>query len=80
MKLEQYRAELDGLRFSEEDKDRMMDRLMIAQEGASAPHAHARLRRVPMLAVLLAALLLFTAGGFAVRMVSDGFAPRYGAA
>lgn len=80
MKLEQYRAELDGLRFSEEDKDLMMDRLMIAQEGASAPHAHARLRRVPMLAVLLAALLLFTAGSFAVRMVSDWFAPRYGAA
>ena len=78
MKLEQYRAELDALRFSDEQKLRMIDRLMAAQEAASARRPR-RLHRVPLLAVLLAALLL-TAGGFAVKLVSDWFAPRYGAA
>lgn len=76
MKLEQYRAELDALRFSDEQKLRMIDRLMAAQEAAPARRPR-RLHRVPLLAVLLAALLL-TAGGFAVKLVSDWFAPHYG--
>ena len=79
MKLEQYRAELDALRFSDEQKEHMIDRLMDAQEAAAIRRPH-RLRRVPVLAALLAALLLLTAGGFAVKLVNDWFAPRYGTA
>ena len=77
MKLERYRAELDALRFSDEQKEHMIDRLMAAQEAAPIRRP-LRLHRVPLLAALLAALLLLTAGGFAVKLVSDWFAPHYG--
>lgn len=78
MNLEHYRTALDDLRFSDEQKTRMTDRLMLAQETHTVRRPFTRLRRVPVLAVLLIALLLATAGGFAVKMVSDWFAPRYG--
>lgn len=79
---EMYNSALDELRFSEEAKSRMVDRLMTAAEQPEQPVAIHRVRRFPRItAVGVAAALVLSIGAGATgvfKSASDAFAGVFG--
>ena len=77
-----YNSALDELRFSEEAKSRMVDRLMAAAEQPEQPVAIHRVRRFPRItAVGVAAALVLSIGAGATgvfKSASDAFAGVFG--
>ena len=77
-----YNSALDELRFSEEAKSRMVDRLMTAAEQPEHPVAIHRVRRFPRItAVGVAAALVLSIGAGATgvfKSASDAFAGVFG--
>ena len=77
-----YNSALDELRFSEEAKSRMVDRLMTAAEQPEQPVAIHRVRRFPRItAVGVAAALVLSIGAGATgvfKSASDAFAGVFG--
>lgn len=75
-----YNSALDELRFSEEAKSRMVDRLMAAAEQPEQPVAIHRVRRFPRIAAVgVAAALVLSIGAGATgvfKSASDAFALR----
>ena len=77
-----YNSALDELRFSEEAKSRMVDRLMAAAEQPEQPVAIHRVRRFPRIAAVgVAAALVLSIGAGATgvfKSASDAFAGVFG--
>ena len=77
-----YNSTLDELRFSEEAKSRMVDRLMAAAEQPEQPVAIHRVRRFPRIAAVgVAAALVLSIGAGATgvfKSASDAFAGVFG--
>ena len=77
-----YNSALDELRFSEEAKSRMVDRLMAAAEQPEQPVAIHRVRRFPRIATVgVAAALVLSIGAGATgvfKSASDAFAGVFG--
>ena len=77
-----YKSALDELRFSEEAKSRMVDRLMAAAEQPEQPVAIHRVRRFPRIAAVgVAAALVLSIGAGATgvfKSASDAFAGVFG--
>lgn len=77
-----YNSALDELRFSDEAKSRMVDRLMAAAEQPEQPVAIHRVRRFPRIAAVgVAAALVLSIGAGATgvfKSASDAFAGVFG--
>ena len=77
-----YNSALDELRFSEEAKSRMVNRLMAAAEQPEQPVAIHRVRRFPRIAAVgVAAALVLSIGAGATgvfKSASDAFAGVFG--
>lgn len=77
-----YNSALDELRFSDEAKSRMIDRLMAAAEQPEQPVAIHRVRRFPRIAAVgVAAALVLSIGAGATgvfKSASDAFAGVFG--
>ena len=77
-----YNSALDELRFSEEAKSRMVDRLMAAAEQPEQPVAIHCVRRFPRIAAVgVAAALVLSIGAGATgvfKSASDAFAGVFG--
>ena len=77
-----YNSALDELRFSDEAKSRMVNRLMAAAEQPEQPVAIHRVRRFPRIAAVgVAAALVLSIGAGATgvfKSASDAFAGVFG--